>query len=157
MKLRPNTAPNRPWYLPRSAGVKRSPITASEIGNRAPAPRPWRPRKRISSVDVLGQPGQRRADQEDHDADHQHRLPAVQVGQLAVEGHRDRAGQQVDRDRPDVQGLAAELGDDGRQGNADDGLVERAEEQPEQDRAQDLELGPLGLKPSAGSSAIEGA
>jgi hypothetical protein len=45
---RPKTAPNRPWYLPRSAGVNRSPMTASEIGNSAPAPRPWTPRNRTS-------------------------------------------------------------------------------------------------------------
>ncbi len=45
---RPKTAPKRPWYLPRSAGVKRSPMTASEIGKSAPAPMPWIPRKRIS-------------------------------------------------------------------------------------------------------------
>ena len=44
----PKTAPKRPWYLPRSAGVNRSPMTASAIGKRAPAPRPWMPRKRIS-------------------------------------------------------------------------------------------------------------
>ena len=48
--LMPNTAPNSPWYLPRSAGVNRSPMTARLIGNRAPAPRPWMPRKRISWV-----------------------------------------------------------------------------------------------------------
>ncbi len=44
----PKTAPKRPWYLPRSAGEKRSPITAREIGKSAPAPMPWIPRKRIS-------------------------------------------------------------------------------------------------------------
>ena len=35
----PKTAPNRPWYLPRSAGVNRSPMTASdrEQGARAEA------------------------------------------------------------------------------------------------------------------------
>ena len=47
-KAMPKTAPNRPWYLPRSAGVNRSPITASEMGKSAPAPRPWMARKRIS-------------------------------------------------------------------------------------------------------------
>jgi hypothetical protein len=44
----PKTAPNRPWYLPRSTGVNRSPMTASEIGKSEPAPMPWMPRKRIS-------------------------------------------------------------------------------------------------------------
>ena len=41
----PNTAPNRPWYLPRSRGENRSPMTASEMGKMAPAPTPWMPRK----------------------------------------------------------------------------------------------------------------
>ena len=44
----PNTAPKRPWYLPRSCGVNRSPMIASATGNSAPAPMPWMPRNRIS-------------------------------------------------------------------------------------------------------------
>ena len=71
----PNTAPNRPWYLPRSCGVNRSPMTASATGNSDPAPMPWMPRKRMSIAHVLAEAGQRRADQEDHDADHEDRLP----------------------------------------------------------------------------------
>jgi hypothetical protein len=45
---RPKTAPKRPWYLPRSAGVNMSPITASATGKSEPAPMPWSPRKKIS-------------------------------------------------------------------------------------------------------------
>ena len=45
----------------------------------------------------------------------QHRLAAVEVGQLAVERDGDRAGQQVDRDDPGVELVAAEVGDDRRQ------------------------------------------
>ena len=44
-ELTPKTAPKKPWYLPRSDGAKMSPMIASAIGNSAPAPRPWRPRK----------------------------------------------------------------------------------------------------------------
>ena len=44
----PKTAPNRPWYLPRSFGVNRSPMTARATGNSEPAPMPWMPRKRMS-------------------------------------------------------------------------------------------------------------
>ena len=44
----PKTAPKRPWYLPRSWGVNRSPMTASATGNNDPAPMPWMPRKRMS-------------------------------------------------------------------------------------------------------------
>ena len=50
MNAIPNTAPKRPWYLPRSAGEKRSPMTASAIGKSDPAPMPWMPRKRMSWV-----------------------------------------------------------------------------------------------------------
>ena len=93
---------------------------------------------------VLAQARQRRADQEDRDADHQHRLAAVQVGQLAVERHRDRGGEQVDRDRPGQQRLAAEVRDDRGQRDRDDRLVQRAQEQAEQDGEQDLHLRPVG-------------
>ena len=44
----PNTAPNKPRYLPRSAGVYRSATTARAIGNTAPPPSPWRPRNRMN-------------------------------------------------------------------------------------------------------------
>ena len=88
MNEMPKTAPKRPWYLPRSAGVNRSPMTASAIGKSAPAPRPWMPRNRISCSMFWLQAGQGRADQEERDADHQHRLAAVEVGQLAVERAR---------------------------------------------------------------------
>ena len=36
---------------------------------------------------LADRPGQGRADQEERDADHEHRLAAVEVGQLAVERH----------------------------------------------------------------------
>ena len=48
MNATPNTRPKKPWYLPRSAGVNRSPMTASAIGKSAPAPRPWIPRNSTS-------------------------------------------------------------------------------------------------------------
>ena len=47
-ELRPNTAPKKPWYLPRSDGAKMSPMIASATGNSAPAPRPWMPRNRMN-------------------------------------------------------------------------------------------------------------
>ena len=56
MKAMPNTAPNRPWYLPRSAGVNRSPMTARATGKIEPAPMPWRPRNRMSCVIVWLRP-----------------------------------------------------------------------------------------------------
>ncbi len=90
---------------------------------------------------VLRQAGQRRADQEDGHPDHHHRLAPVQVGQLAVERHRDGGRQEVDRDDPGVILVTAQIGHDPGQRRSDDGLVERAEEEGEQDGAQDLELG----------------
>src|SRR5450759_5370559 len=47
---RPNTAIRRPWYLPRSAGVKMSPMMAWEIGIIIPAPTPWTARNAMSWV-----------------------------------------------------------------------------------------------------------
>ena len=152
----PKTAPNRPWYLPRSAGVNRSPMTASAIGNSGAGADALDAAEEDELRHVLGQAGQGRADQEDDDADHEHRLAAVEVGQLAVERDADRAGQQVDRDDPDVEVVAAQLGDDRRQRRADDRLVEGAQEQPEHDREEDLELLPGWLRPSAGSSSSVG-
>ena len=139
----PKTAPKRPWYLPRSAGVKRSPMTARAIGKRAPAPRPWMPRNRISCHISWLRPDKHRADEEQRDADHQHRPPAVEVGQLAVERDRDRARQEVDRDDPGVQVVATEIGDDCWQRGPDDRLIEGDEEQSKKDRPEDLELLPL--------------
>ena len=91
----------------------------------------------------LAQAGQGGADQEDGDPEHQERLAAEQVGQLAVERDGDRGREQVDRDDPRVQLVAVQIGDDLGQGGADDGLVERAEEQREQHGAEDLELLPM--------------
>ena len=139
-KAMPKTAPKRPWYLPRSAGVNRSPMTASEIGNRAPAPRPWMPRKRISCHIVLAQAGQGRADQEDADADHQQRLAAVEVGQLAVDGDRHGAGQQVGRDDPGVEIRALEVGHDVRQDRARRSSGRAPQEQAQHDGEEDLEF-----------------
>ena len=43
----PNTAPKKPWYLPRSRGGMMSPITARASDIRPPPPRPWMARPRI--------------------------------------------------------------------------------------------------------------
>ena len=92
---------------------------------------------------VLRQPGQGRADQEDDHADHQQRLAAVEVGQLAVERDGDGRGQQVDREDPVVVLVATEVGHDPRQRGPHDCLVECPEEQGEHDRTENLELGAL--------------
>jgi hypothetical protein len=46
----PNTLMSTPVQRARCAGGKMSPMMACEIGIMAPAPRPWKARKRISSV-----------------------------------------------------------------------------------------------------------
>ena len=48
--LRPKTAPNRPWYLPRSAGAKMSAMIANATLVRAAAPRPCRARNTTSCI-----------------------------------------------------------------------------------------------------------
>ena len=47
-EARPNTAPTKPWYFPRSAGENMSPMTASAIGKSAPAPSPCSARNATS-------------------------------------------------------------------------------------------------------------
>ena len=79
---------------------------------------------------LLAQAGQHRPDEEQRDADHQHRSPSVEVGELAVERDGDRARQQVDRDDPCVQVVATQIGKDPGQRRTDDRLVESDEEQP---------------------------
>ena len=142
MNAMPNTAPNRPWYLPRSAGREQvADDRERDREQRAGADALDAP-EQDQLLHVLRQAGQGRADQEDDDADDEHRLAAVEVGQLAPERDADRAGQQVDRDDPDVEVVAVELGDDRGQRRTDDRLVEGAQEQPEHDREEDLQLLP---------------
>ena len=92
---------------------------------------------------VLAEAGQRRADQEDGDAEHVDRLATEEVRALAPERDGDRAGEQVDRDRPDVVVVARQLGHDGWQRRTDDRLVEGAEEQAEHDGEEDFHLRPV--------------
>ncbi len=138
---RPKTAPKRPWYLPRSAGVKRSPITARAIGKSEPGADPLDAAEEDQLPHLLGEAGQGRADQEDGDPDDQQRPPPVEVGELAVEGDGDGARQEVDRDRPGVEVVALEVRDDVGKGHSHDRLVERSEEQRKHDGAEDLEAG----------------
>ena len=107
---------------------------------------------------VLAEAGDHRAEQEDRDGELVDRLPAVQVGDLAVERDRHRRGDQVRRHHPaDVLG-AAEVGDDRLQRGPDDALVQRGQEHAEHQAGQHREdlavghrqravgLGGLGLR-----------
>ena len=51
-----NTAPIRPCQRPRSRGGTMFPITASDSGNRPPAPMPWIARKTTSCVIDVARP-----------------------------------------------------------------------------------------------------
>jgi hypothetical protein len=90
----------------------------------------------------LAQARQHRADQEQDDPDQEQWPAAVQVRELAVDRHGDRARQQEDRYDPGVVIGALELGDDAGQDGTDDRLIEGGQEHAQQDRAEDLELGP---------------
>ena len=86
---------------------------------------------------VLAQPAQHRAGEEDHDRRLQHDLSAVEVAQLAVHRTDHRRGEQVRRDDPGELRDSSEVADDRRQRRRDDRLVERGEQQHEQERAED--------------------
>ena len=87
--------------------------------------------------------GQRRADQEQHDRDHQESLAAVHVTELAVEQRGDGGRQNVGRHHPRQVVQAAEVADDARQRSRDDQLVEHRDDEREQQTWQhDQDLAP---------------
>ena len=86
---------------------------------------------------VLRQPAERRPGEEDHDRRLQHLLAAVEVAELPVQRAGDRRRQQVRRDDPRQVLEAAELAHDRRQRGGDDRLVERREQQDQQERGED--------------------
>src|SRR5450759_876429 len=110
---RPNTAIRRPWYLPRSAGVKMSPMMAGEHG----------------------------AGQERRDARQVEPFPAEDVGQLAEDRDTGGGGDQVARDHPAVVLQAVEVAHDLRHGGTDDRLVQGAEQHAQHHRPKGGELG----------------
>ena len=86
---------------------------------------------------LLGQAGEERADHEDADPEQEDRPPAEQVGELAVERSADRGREQVGGERPRVEVVATEVGDDPWQRRSDHRLVECREEDADHDRAED--------------------
>ena len=83
-----------------------------------------------------------RRDDEDDQPEHEDRLAAVHVGELAEQRHRRRCGQEVAREDPRVLGEAAQLADDRRHRRADHARIERREREGRQDRRGDRELLP---------------
>ena len=98
----------------------------------------------------LGQAGQRRPDQEDHDRGQEELLAPVRVAQLAVQRGADRRREHVGRHDPGQVRDAAEVTDDARQRGAHDQLIEHGE----QDRQQQARQHDLDLALGRGSRSI---
>ncbi len=88
-------------------------------------------------VHVPGQARQGRADQEDDDGDLEDPLTPVEVGDLAVEGGRQCGGEEIRRHHPGQVVEAVEIPHDGRQRRGHDGLVQRGQQHPEHEAAED--------------------
>ena len=86
---------------------------------------------------VLAEPAQHRAGQEDHDRRLQHDLPPVEVAELPVHRPDHRRGEQVRGDDPGELRDPSEVADDRRQGRRHDRLVERRQQEHQQQRAED--------------------
>ena len=92
---------------------------------------------------LLRQAAEHRTDQEDAHPNGEDDPPAEDVGQLPVDRAADRGRQQVRGERPHVDVVALQLADDHRQGGAHDRLVERRQEDSQQDGDQDLDALPM--------------
>ena len=86
---------------------------------------------------VLGDPAQRRADEEENDRRLQNHLAPVQIPELPVQRRHDRRRQQVRGDHPRQMLDAAEIADDRRQRRRDDRLIERRKQQHQKQRRED--------------------
>ena len=83
------------------------------------------------------EPAQRRAGEEEHDRRLEDELAPVEVAELPVQRARHGRREQVRRHDPRHVRRAAEVADDRRQRGRDDRLVERGEQQHEQERSED--------------------
>ena len=109
--------------------------------------------------EVPGEPTDDRADHEDDEAGEVEAAAAVEVGQLADDGHGDRGDEHRGRGDPAVVLHAAELGDDARHRGADDRLADRRDEHAEHEADEDAPgLGgqAVGLDPVARRRLGEG-
>ena len=86
---------------------------------------------------ALRQPAQNRADQEKDERDLQDRFAPVEIAQLAVQRPDHRRRQQVGGHYPGEVLQAAQVADDRRERRRHDRLVERRDEQHEQQRGED--------------------
>jgi hypothetical protein len=86
---------------------------------------------------VLGDPAERRADQEDHDRRLQDDPAPVEVAELSVHRPHDGRREQIRRHDPGEMLDPAEIADDRRQRRRDDRLIERRQQQHEHERPED--------------------
>jgi hypothetical protein len=92
---------------------------------------------------AVGQAAEERADDEDGHAELEHPLAAEQVAELPGQHRRHRLGQHVRGDHPAHVAGPAQVADDGGQRGGHDRLVERGQQQAEQDRDEhDVHLDP---------------
>src|SRR6266496_3027516 len=121
---RPKTAPKNPRYLRarwgedvaddrKADGEERSRSQALEAAEEDQLPH------------LLREAGERRPDEEDAHPDDDHDPPAEDVGELPVDRPAGGDRHQVRGEGPGVDVVAVQVGDDPRQGGADDRLVER--------------------------------
>src|SRR5581483_4316846 len=84
----------------------------------------------------LGETGQHRAAEEDHDRRQEDGLAPDHVAELPVERRRDGRGEQVGGHHPGEVVEAAQVADDRWQRGRDDRLVERSQEHPQHQRCE---------------------
>ena len=90
--LMPKTAPNRPWYLPRSARGEEVADDRQRDREDGAGAEALQAAGSDELPHLLREAGERRADQEEADADHDHRSPPELVGELAVDRPADGGG-----------------------------------------------------------------
>ena len=138
------TTGRRPPRTTQSTCRARPCIEISHDGQRdredRPATQALDPAEQDQLPHLLAETAQDGADQEQADREDDDRPAPEEVRQPAVDRAADRGRQQIDRDDPGVEGVPVEVGDDDRECGADHGLVEREQEQRQEDRAEDLQL-----------------
>ena len=93
--------------------------------------------ERDQLVEVLAQPAERGAEQEDHERALEDDLAPVLVAELPVQRRYHRLREQVGGDDPGDVVQATEVADDRRERGGNDRLVERRQEHDEQQPAED--------------------
>ena len=127
----PNTAPNAPWYLPRSLAGTMSPMIAWVSTMRPAAADALDGAEGDELTHVPGLAAESGPDEEDHDRAQEQVLAAVLVAELAPHLGGRGAGQQIRGDHPGQVAQPAEVADDRRQRGRHDRLVEGGQQQRE--------------------------